>query len=128
MTPHGFTIGMERNGNNENERLYITMRAYGKLTHDDYQCMTPLLEAALAGVPERSVDVLLDVLAFDGWELRAAWDDFKLGLAHGREFRKIALLGTPGWQSTAATLAQWFISGEVKFFTDRQAAMQWLAV
>jgi len=27
-----------------------------------------------------------------GWELRAAWDDFKIGLKHGGDFEKVAHL------------------------------------
>ncbi|UTA47160.1 STAS/SEC14 domain-containing protein [Simiduia sp. 21SJ11W-1] len=121
---HGFTIGIERHKG----RLHLNLRAYGKLTHEDYTQMTPLLEAALAGVPEQSVDVFMDITAFEGWELRAAWDDLKLGLAHGRQFRKIALLGSAGWQSLAATVGNWFVGGEVKYFESRSEACAWLAL
>ncbi|MBB3167372.1 STAS/SEC14 domain-containing protein [Simiduia aestuariiviva] len=122
MSTHGFSVGMERGADN----LHIKLRAYGKLTHEDYEVITPLLDAALSNVPEESVDVLMDITEFEGWELRAAWDDVQLALAHGRHFRKIAILGVDGWQSLTAAVARWFVSGEVAFFTERSAALIWL--
>lgn len=122
MNRHGFSIGIER----FSSKIYLSMKAYGRLTHADYEKIMPLLNAALTGIPEHSVDVLLDVTEFEGWELRAAWDDLKLGLTHGSEFRKIALFGNRNWQAWAAKVAGWFISGETRYFEQREAAMAWL--
>jgi len=122
MIRHGFSIGIERISSG----IYIGMKAYGRLTHADYQKMMPLLDAALSGIPELSVDVLLDVTEFEGWELRAAWDDLQLGLRHGAEFRKIAVFGQRDWQAWAAKVTGWFISGEARYFDDRDAALAWL--
>ncbi|BFM10540.1 STAS/SEC14 domain-containing protein [Simiduia litorea] len=122
MNKHGFSIGIER----FSSQIYIAMKAYGRLTHADYEQMTPLLSAALNGIPEHSVDVLLDVTELEGWELRAAWDDFQLGLKHGSEFRKIAMLGNRDWQAWATKVAAWFISGEAQYFEDRAEAISWL--
>ncbi|WP_136485892.1 STAS/SEC14 domain-containing protein [Vibrio sp. H11] len=119
---HGISIGLDR----VDDEFFVTIKAFGTLTHRDYQAMTPMLEAALIKVNEPKVRVLLDATELDGWELRAAWDDFKLGLNHGADFDKIALYGRPGWQEKAAKLAGWFMSGEVKFFEDYQQALEWL--
>ena len=62
----------------------------------------------------------------EGWELRAAWDDFKLGLKQGSEFDKIAIFGNRQWQEYAAKIGSWFISGEVKYFEDSNKALAWL--
>ena len=123
MSRHGFSIGMERS----DDKVYIAMKAFGKLTHQDYQSMTPLLDSALAGVSEQSLDLVLDLSEFEGWELRAAWDDMKLGLKHGNEFRKIALYGHSDWLSWAAKVAGWFVAGETKYFESRNAALAWLS-
>lgn len=58
--------------------------------------------------------------------LRAAWDDFKLGLKHGNEFDKIAIYGNKKWQEYLSKIASWFISGDVKFFEDANEALEWL--
>ncbi|QQX79345.1 STAS/SEC14 domain-containing protein [Shewanella sp. KX20019] len=86
---HGISVGIERFDN----QFYLNLIAKGKLTHEDYQYMVPMLESALAGVEHPEINVLADLTELDGWELRAAWDDLKLGLAHGRAFKKIAIVG-----------------------------------
>ncbi|MCW8832578.1 MAG: STAS/SEC14 domain-containing protein, partial [Colwellia sp.] len=72
------------------------------------------------------IKALFDVTEMQGWELRAAWDDFKLGLKHGSEFEKIAIYGNKNWQAIIANIGSWFISGEVEFFEEHQQAVDWL--
>ena len=122
LTRHGLNIGLERSG----EQFYLSLKVSGKLTHEDYQSMTPMLEAALAEITSPKVNAFIDAVDLEGWESRAVWDDFKLALKHGNEFEKIAIYGYKKWQSVAARLSSWFISGEVKFFDDPKQALQWL--
>lgn len=119
---HGVAIGIERFENT----LYVSMKAVGKLTHDDYKSFTPLLEGALETIDSPQVKMLFDATEFSGWELRAAWDDFKIGLRHGSEFSKIAIVGNSDWQALMANIGSWFISGEINYFTDSQLAINWL--
>lgn len=121
-TSHGISIGIER----VNKQFLMVLHASGKLTHADYEIITPLLESALEGVTQPSINVLADITELEGWELRAAWDDLKLGLRHGSEFKQIAIVGNKRWQEIAAKVGNWFISGEIQFFTDEQEAMHWL--
>ena len=122
MKRSGFSIGIETSG----DHFFVTLKAVGKLTHEDYQKINPLIDSALNGVDHPKVDVFLDATELEGWEPRAAWDDFRLGLKHGSEFRKIALLGNRKWQELASRLGSWFISGEMKYFEDKAAALAWL--
>ncbi|MEW9797466.1 STAS/SEC14 domain-containing protein [Alteromonas sp. CYL-A6] len=119
---HGLSIGIER----EDSDFFVTMKAIGTLTHADYETITPMLDAALAEVKTPHIRMFLDATEFEGWEARAAWDDFKLGLKHGREFDKIAIYGSKPWHKLMATIGNWFVSGKVEFFDDIKAAMQWL--
>lgn len=119
---HGLSIGIERTGNN----VFVSLKAIGKLTHADYETITPMIDAALSEVKEPQVRVLLNATEFKGWELRAAWDDFKLGLKHRNEFAKIAIYGNKNWQETIAKIGSWFISGEVKYFENEEDALTWL--
>ncbi len=116
------SIGMERVGST----YFMTLRVVGKLTHEDYQIITPTIESALSGVDVPEIHALIDGRELEGWELRAAWDDFRLGAKHGKEFSKIAILGNRSWQEAAAKLGSWFISGDVRFFEDEDAAVKWL--
>ena len=93
MGNHGVAIGLDR----VNDAVFVSIKAVGKLTHEDYQRLVPLLDAALAEVNEPKVNVLFDATEFKGWELRAAWDDFKLGISHGSEFNRVALYGSHDW-------------------------------
>ena len=122
MHRHGLSIGSERTG----DELFLSLKATGKLTHQDYESITPLLESALAAVKHPHVKMFIDASEFQGWEARAAWDDFKIGLRHNNEFQKVAILGHKSWQETAAKIGNWIISGEARFFEDEEAAMSWL--
>lgn len=113
---------MERSGSD----FYLTIMAVGKLTHEDYEVITPVIDSTLEGVKEPRIKALFDAREMDGWKPRAAWDDFKIGLKHGSEFEKIALLGSKRWQETAAKVGSWFISGEAKYFEDLDEALTWI--
>lgn len=119
---HGLSIGIERAGN----QFFLSLKAVGKLTHEDYQTITPMIDAALAEVRAPQVKALIDGTEWQGWDLRGAWDDFKIGLKHGNEFVKIAIYGNKNWQEISAKLGSWFISGEVKYFSNEEEAITWL--
>ncbi len=122
ITRHGFSIGLERTGS----ELYLSVKAMGKLTHADYEVITPMIDSALEGVRSPRIRAFIDMSELEGWEARAAWDDFKLGLKHGHEFTKIAILGHKRWQQLGAKVGAWFVSGEVKYFEDEDAALAWV--
>ncbi|MDO6620136.1 STAS/SEC14 domain-containing protein [Shewanella sp. 6_MG-2023] len=119
---HGLSIGIER----VKDDVYLSLKATGTLTHNDYLVITPLLDAALAEVKHPKVNVFIDGTELDGWELRAAWDDLKLGLQHNNEFKKVAIWGNKNWQNYSAKVAAWFMSGEVQFFEEKAKALAWL--
>ncbi len=122
LKEHGLSVGISRAGND----LYLELKVTGKLTHQDYQTFVPVLENALAGVKDPQINALVDCLALEGWELRAAWDDLKLGVKHGREFNKIAIVGNKPLEQWAAKIGSWFISGEMAYFENREEALNWL--
>ncbi len=119
---HGLSIGIERVNND----FFLSLKAVGKLTHEDYEKINPMINAALEGVKDPKVKVFIDGSELEGWELRAAWDDFKLGLKHGNDFSRIAIFGNKKWQEYAAKISSWFISGEAKFFENADDALNWL--
>jgi hypothetical protein len=122
MTRHGLSIGIER----VNNEFFLTLKAIGKLTHEDYLKINPMIDSALVGVSTPKINAFIDATELEGWELRAAWDDFKLGLKHGSEFNKIAIFGNKKWQEYSAKIGTWFISGEVKYFNNSHDALTWL--
>lgn len=119
---HGLSIGIERIDN----EFFLSLKAVGTLTHSDYEVITPLIDSALAQVKHPKVNVLVDGTELEGWELRAAWDDFKLGLKHNNEFEKIAIYGNKNWQKITAKIGAWFLSGEIKYFDNLDDALIWI--
>ncbi len=120
---HGISIGIER----VNQRFFLMLKVVGKLTHQDYETITPMLDSALENVKDPKVKAYIDATEMQGWEPRAAWDDLKLGLKHGNEFEKIAIFGHKKWQAVMAKIGGWFVAGEVKYFEAQEEAMDWLA-
>ncbi|GLQ32151.1 STAS/SEC14 domain-containing protein [Litoribrevibacter albus] len=119
---HGMSIGVER----IEDEILFTLKVQGKLTHQDYQHIVPMLESAIKGIDHPHINFYVDATELEGWELRAAWDDLKLGLSHGNEFAKIAIYGNKKWQEYAAKIGTWFISGEARFFESMDEALSWL--
>ncbi|WP_439134496.1 STAS/SEC14 domain-containing protein [Pseudomaricurvus sp.] len=119
---HGLSVGIERVGTT----FFLMITAVGTLTHEDYEVMAPLIDSALEGVKDPKIKVLFDATDLDGWEARAAWDDFKLGLKHGSNFEKVALCTSKRWLEVGAKIGAWFISGDVKTFDTLSGALNWL--
>ncbi len=119
---HGLSVGMER----VDQQLFLTLSIVGKLTHEDYKTITPMLDGALKGITSPRVRALCDCRHLEGWELRAAWDDLKLGLKHGSEFEKIAVVADSRWVEWSTKVGSWFLKGEVRHFDNVTAASQWL--
>lgn len=119
---HGLSIGIER----VESDFFLSLKAIGKLTHEDYKTITPMIDSALAQVKGPKVNVLIDGTELEGWELIAAWDDFNLGLKHNNEFHKIAIYGNKNWQEITAKVGSWFISGEVQYFDNLHSALSWI--
>jgi hypothetical protein len=122
FTRHGLSIGIER----VDSTFFLTLKIAGRLTHDDYNTLIPILEGALQEVQSPSINALVDITLLEGWELRAAWDDLKLGLRHGSEFRRIAIVGNKKWEEIMAKVGSWFIAGEIKYYEDELSAYRWL--
>lgn len=119
---HGLSVGVER----LNNRYYLYIKIIGKLTHKDYEIIIPMLENALEGIKDPDIIALIDGSQFEGWELRAAWDDFKLSLRHGKEFKKVAIVSNKKWLQVGSKIGSWLISGNVKQFEELEAALDWL--
>jgi hypothetical protein len=119
---HGISLGIQRDG----AQFFLALTAVGKLTHEDYEMMTPMIDSALEGVKEAKIHALADLTEMEGWEMRAAWDDFRLGMKHRNQFEKIAILGNKKWQEYSAKVGKWFVSGDIQYFEDEQAALDWL--
>jgi hypothetical protein len=98
----------------------------GKLHDEDYQTFVPAVDAALA--VQGSLRLYAQFADFHGWDLHAAWDDFKFGVKHYDSFERIALIGDQRWQEWMSGFCKPFTRAEVKYFNadDSAAAWAWL--
>lgn len=119
---HGLYLSCETSNNG----IYMKFKTIGTLTHEDYERITPIIDSVLEEMNESKIDILVDIEQLEGWELKAAWDDLKLGLKHGKKFNKIAIYGHINWQDLATKIGSWFVGGEIKSFDSLEDAMLWL--
>ena len=122
LNKHGLSIGIQR----VEDKFYLTLKVIGTLTHEDYETINPLIDSALLNYKDAKIKAFIDCSQLDGWELKAAWDDLKLGLKHGNKFEKIAILKGKEWIKLGAKVSSWFIEGEIKNFENEAEAFAWL--
>ncbi|ADG93577.1 conserved hypothetical protein [Arcobacter nitrofigilis DSM 7299] len=119
---HELTVGIQK----VDSSILLTIKAVGTLTHEDYETITPLIDSALEGVTNPKIRAICDCTELEGWELKAAWDDLKIGLKHGNQFEKIAIITGKSWIKIGSKITSWFIQGEVKNFENELEAFEWL--
>ncbi len=114
----------------ESEGARLVLRASGSLTTEDYEkVLIPRLDALFQ--THDTLSVLIEFADdFTCWASpMAAWDDMKIGLKHGGDFRRIALVGAPDWVIWGMKFYSLFVRGEVKAFSpeERDKALAWLS-
>jgi len=120
---HGISVAVKRG----NKRVFIEVDMMGKLTHEDYSVMIPIIEKALKEAKGLEVDLLIDMSCFKGWgELRAMVDDGVFGIKHLFSFNKVAVIGKKKREKVATKIWGLFTGGKVKFFNERAKALAWL--
>jgi len=105
----------------------VAVKAEGTLTDADYQEFLPRLEAVIA--EHGRIRLLVDMESFDGWEAKAAWDDFTFGMTHWNHFERIALIGDAAWEKVSVQIMDLLMGGEARFFEPNQSAeaRAWIA-
>ena len=98
----------------------------GKLHDEDYKQFVPRMETILTA--RGKVRLFLEFEEFQGWDMHAAWDDFKFGLKHYSDFERIALVGDRRWEKWMASVCKPFTRAAVKYFdrSEVYAAWAWL--
>jgi hypothetical protein len=107
-------------------KVFLSLVIHGTLSHEDYMEMTPMLESVFDEIDHPTINALIDITDLEGWTLHAAWDDLQLGLNHGRQFKKIAIIGNQHWQQMLSKVGDWFVAGDVHYFENKDPAIGWL--
>jgi len=122
VNQHCLTISIKR----KPDCFLLSFKAVGKLTVEDYQMITPIISSTFRAEENPKLDILIDVSQFEGWTVRAAWNDFMLSVKHCGEFQRVAVFGNASWQKILSQAGNWFISGDVRFFDTRMEAIDWI--
>ena len=110
----------------ESAENVVGYRVVGRITKDDYQALTPEVEALVK--QEESIRLLLDMEQFK-WEEVNAWGaDLNFGRELKKKIDKLAIVGNKRWEKWLAAVAAPFYAQEAEFFKtdDRDAAWSWL--
>ncbi|BAO44696.1 universal stress protein [Thiolapillus brandeum] len=104
----------------------FAIRASGKLTDADYQQFLPRLEKLIGECGP--VSLMIELVDFRGWEPKAAWDDFRFGMEHDKDFLRIAIVGQKAWQKWMSAIGDAFTLTKIRFFYQNsiQDAWDWL--
>lgn len=94
------TVGIEQ----LNNKIFVKLSVIGKVTHDNYAAVIPLMETALDNDDVPTKLVLVDILNMDGYEVKAALDDLKFW--HNVHFHvdKVAIVTSKKWLSEATKI------------------------
>lgn len=105
----------------------VGLRATGTLHDRDYRELLPMLEGLFTEHGTLRVLFYADP-GFEGWDLKAAWDDAALGFGHASDFERMAIVGAPDWVEWCVKLCAFLFKGEVRLYAadDLDSAWVWL--
>ncbi|MEO8343575.1 MAG: STAS/SEC14 domain-containing protein [Gallionella sp.] len=66
--------------------------------------------------------LLFDMTGFHGWEVSAAWEDFKFGVEHFADIERLVMVGETRWQHGMTTFCKPFTTATVRYFDRADAA------
>jgi hypothetical protein len=101
----------------------VGFKLHGKLHDEDYKSFVPAIDAALAA--EGKLRLFAQFEDFHGWDLRAAWDDFKFGLKHYSDFERVAMVGECKWEAWMTRVCKPFTKAKVKYFDKSEVDNAW---
>ena len=104
----------------ENGGKTLVVHVNEKLVKSDYEHFVPEFERLVR--QHGKLDVLFDVTGLHGWEVGAAWEDFKFAFKHFADIERLAMVGEKKWQQGMATFCKPFTKATVRYFDHAQAA------
>lgn len=112
----------------ENRSKMLAIHVSAKLEKADYEQFVAEFERLVS--QHGKLHVLFDMQAFHGWEVSAAWGDFKFGMKHFSDIERLAMVGEKKWQHGMAIFCKPFTKATVRYFDHGNGgaeAKKWLA-
>lgn len=97
------------------------------ITRDDYRnVLIPSLTAAFQ--KQSPIRILCDMQKFKKMKFDAMYDDYKFGMAHIRDFDKIAAVGDQWWMAPLMWISNIFYKVQIKHFNSHELeeAQKWI--
>lgn len=107
----------------------LAVKATGTLSGEDYtEIWIPALQKVIEENGKGRCLLYMDE-NFEGWELKAMWEDARFGFAHRNDFDKMAVVGGPKWVEWGTRIAASMMKGEVRTYAGEQLAeaLKWAA-
>lgn len=113
----------------ESHKSTIGLKIEGKLTHKAYKAIIPTLEQAIQQYG--SIQLLLEMHNFKGWQIKAAFDDLIFAFKNRRKIDRVAILCDGSKDVWTSLIDQPFAKGtkgREKYFKihDKKTAWNWL--
>ena len=103
----------------------LCFKLSGKLHDEDYKMFTPAIDAAAGS---GKVRLLAQFHNFQGWDLKALWDDIRFSTTHCTSIERIALVGEKTWEKWMAKICVPFTMARIQYFdiSEIDQAWKWL--
>ncbi|WP_432798499.1 STAS/SEC14 domain-containing protein [Poriferisphaera sp. WC338] len=109
--------------NHPDAKEVVGLKAIGKLKHEDYEQVVPEVEKMIEDRGKLRLVLLAD--EFEGWNLKAFWNELRFDARHRRDFTKVAIVGKEKWHNHAAKLSNLLMKGEIRYFDIAQVDEAW---
>jgi len=107
-----------------NESHIFAFEISGKLVAEDYNILMPRLERLLK--KEGRISLLIKLENFDGWTLKALWEELKVGFEHNKDFLRIAFVGSSFFEKILTEIGDLLMAAEIEHFDNESDALNWL--
>ncbi|MBK9576518.1 MAG: STAS/SEC14 domain-containing protein [Fibrobacterota bacterium] len=110
----------------ENIGKILVVQVSGMVTKGDYDIFLPEFERLVREFGK--LRLLFDMTKLTGWDVGAAWEDYKFGIAHFSDIELLAMVGETRWHQDMAIFCKAFTNALVRYFDHLQVAQarQWL--
>ncbi len=106
----------------------IAFKVKGKIEKADYDKLNALLEKTAREYDRQKVYLEIEPEDVEGIEPKALWEDIKTFFKHIKNLDKLAIVSNSPVVEKTAKISKPFVSGEVKYFSDKEAitAREWV--
>ncbi len=106
----------------------VAFKVKGKIEKTDYDKLNALLDKNSREYDKQKVYIEIEPEDIEGIEPQALWEDIKTFFKHIKNLDKLAIVGNSSVVEKTAKVSKPFISGEVRFFSDKEAitAREWV--